>query len=151
MVINRYVNLEAIADFIHLIHRFVCTPLVYRVAHLRATRLSMVSSSQSLCGWDHPCLSLESSHTFGPSSLCLAWLLSAWRDVVMSKPSHDFLTSCAWSLVRENSTAGLLLTGWQDVLITTCLELCQFAQALLKSGLARWSMSLLLDRQENRL
>jgi hypothetical protein len=29
------------------------------------------------------------------------WLLLAWRDFIMSKPSHDFLVSCALLLVRE--------------------------------------------------
>jgi hypothetical protein len=87
--------------------------------HAFMSLLFLASPCESFHWWDHPCLSLESLHTLGPSFLRLAWLLSVWRDVIMSKPSHDFLTRCAWSCVRENLTACLLLTSWQAVLITT--------------------------------
>jgi hypothetical protein len=111
-------SLKPIPDFVHLKSCHLCS--VGSSHGTPSCHFSfLVSPCESLRRWNCLCLSLESLHTLGPSSLWLAWLLSVWRDVVMSKPSHDFLARCAWSRVRENSTTGLLLTGWQVVLITT--------------------------------
>jgi hypothetical protein len=52
-------------------------------------------------------------------------------------PCKLCLTPCA-----ENLTVGSLLTGWQLSRLQTCLELCRFAQAVLKPGFAWWKVSL---------
>jgi hypothetical protein len=111
-------SLMPIPDFVHFKSYHLCS--VGSSHGMPSGHFSfLVLPCESHRRWNRPCLSLESLHTLGPSSLCPAWLLSVWRDVVTSKPSHDFLTRCAWSRVQENSTTGLLLTGWQVVMITT--------------------------------
>jgi hypothetical protein len=81
--------------FVHLIHLYVCAPWVHRVARLRVAPPRWLYPSESFHWWVHPYLSMYQDHPH------LMWVLSAWRDVVMSMLSHDLLEICNLLLVRE--------------------------------------------------
>jgi hypothetical protein len=112
-------SLKPIPDFVHLKSLVVCSPLVHRVARLHVT---------SLFGF-----AMWVTSSMRPPLLILGVLAYPWTQFPLpcmtalnlkrchheQAFSHDLLASCAWSLVRENSTAYLLLSGWQVVLITT--------------------------------
>jgi hypothetical protein len=104
-------SLKPMADFIHWIHLFVCASL---------------GPSHGTPSCHFPLDGFAKSITLlvSPSILILdllplriAWLLSARRDVIMSKPPHDLLASGALPPCAGDSSTGSLLTGWQAVQI----------------------------------
>jgi hypothetical protein len=135
MDIHHFIILEAYGE-LHPFHPHLCLCFLgpsYGMPSCRSSSLTLpsrppllVSSPLLVCG---PSL----------SSPCVTAL--AWREFVASKPSHDFLVSCALLLVWETQSQVhfWLVDKWSRM--QPCLKLCRFAQTLFKAGLARWKVS----------